>query len=297
MEKTRPETNRPSAARPAAKPVRTTLTLSGDEPRLPNGEIDFNHPYFDDAFEEDDTPRKLDLPDNADPLVPWSDIVKRPGQTITEGEITLHTRLAHRLFYGRKGGDGVEPVIGLVRFVSNLNTICAAAMQDDPYADQRMIEIETLMQNVKAFMKEELVTLNALLDSGSERRVKVKSIGSQEPATFRLKFQYSYGFLACDLLGLFDELANTALAAQHVGRLFAGDWTRTVGAAGRKMRHLFYRSTGFRYSGVCRDDFAANNAKARAVVAKYGEPPADILRGDRRPRWLPRRKPGEGKHA
>lgn len=269
------------------RPVkRTKLTLSGDEPRLPNGEVDYNHPYFDKDFELDETPKRLNLPDGGDPIVPYSDMIKRPGQTVTEGEITIHTRLAHRLFYGRRGIDGVEPIIGLVRFVSNTNTICGAATKDDPYADQRLLEIEDLMQGAETYMREELASLNDLLDAKSARRVKIKSIGSSKPSTFQLKFQYSYGFLAADLLGLFDELANTALAAQHVGRLFRDDWQRIMYAAGRKMRHLFFRSSGFRHSGARRNDFAANNARAQAAIEKYGDLPADVLRGDRRPKYV-----------
>ena len=266
--------------------ARTKLTLQGDEPRLPNGQVDYNHPYFDKDFEVDETPKRLKLPDGADPIVPWSDIVKRPGQTITEGEITLHTRLAHRLFYGRRGVDGVEAIVGLVRFVANTNGICAVAKLDDPYADARLIEIETLMQSLETSMNDDLTDLRDLLDTNSSRRVKINHIESEKPATFRLKFQYTYGFIASDLLGLFDELVNTALAAQHVGRLFRDDWTRITHTASRKMRHIFLRSTGFHHSGARRDDFAANNARAQRAVAKYGELPADILRGDRRPKHL-----------
>lgn len=227
--------------------------------------------------------------DHADPIVPYADVVKRPGRTITEGEITLHTRLAHRLFYGRKRAEGVEPIIGLVRFVSNTNAMCEAARLDDPYADWKLLQIEEEMRQLESRMETELKDLNIMIMPEEERRVKVKSLGSVKPATFCLSFQYTYGFRAADLLGLYDKLVNTALAAKQVGRFFEDDWSRVIGATSQRLRHIFNLSGGYRFSGTKRDDFAANNARARAAIEKYSELPADVLAGKRRPLWAPNR--------
>jgi hypothetical protein len=53
------------------------------------------------------------------------------------------------------------------------------------------------------------------------------------------------------------------------------------------MRHLF-KLAQFRASGATRDDFAANNARARAALEKLGQLPADVLQGLRRPQLGPR---------
>ena len=231
--------------------------------------------------------RKPEIPDQADPIVPYSDVVNTPGHTVTEGEITLHTRMGHRLFYGRRREGSVQPIIGLVRFVSNTNGICEAARLDDPYADWRLLQIEESLVSAEAATREYLATVRELLDDGDARRVRVKSLGSVKPATFRLSFQYAYGFRGADLLALFDQLAESALSAKHVGRLFSDDWNRTVNQSARMVRHLFALSASFRYSGASRDDIAANNARGREAVAKYGELPADVLQGERRPLLAP----------
>ncbi|MEE9494427.1 MAG: TIGR03761 family integrating conjugative element protein [Gammaproteobacteria bacterium] len=254
--------------------------------------VDFRDSEFDADFEED-TPvssrRTGDKEvDGADPIVPYSNVVKRPGHTVTEAEITLHTRLAHRLFYGRRRAENVEPIIGLVRFVSNTNAMCETSRQDDPYADAQLLKIEAAMDKLDHSMKEELEDIQTLLHPSEERRVVVKSLGSVAPATFRLSFQHTYGFRAADLLGLYDELVNSALAAQHVGRFFQDDWNRVIGTTSRHMRHAFFLSGGYRFSGAKRDDFAANNANARRALDKFGELPAEVLSGKRRPLWAPR---------
>ena len=50
---------------------------------------------------------------------------------------------------------------------------------------------------------------------------------------------------------------------------------------------MFSLAQQYRYSGTKRDDFAANNAAARAALEKYGELPQDVLEGERRSRFAP----------
>ncbi len=233
--------------------------------------------------------KRTELPDQADPVVPYADVVRKPGPTITEGEITLHTRMAHRLFYGRRADKKtrVEPIIGLVRFVTNTNGICKAAELNDPYADARLLEIEEAMLKAQHALGNHLASIRDMLDPGESRRVKVKVLRSAEPATFTLNFQYTYGYQGADLLGQYDELVNSALSAKHLGRLFDEDWTRIIHHSSRLLRHVFSLSSNFRFSGARRDDFAANNERARSAIEKYGELPPDVLAGHRRPKWAP----------
>src|SRR5690606_29296722 len=53
------------------------------------------------------------------------------------------------------------------------------------------------------------------------------------------------------------------------------------------LRSTFTLAQQYRYSGAIRDDFAANNAVARAAREKYGEVPQDVLEGLRRSRFAP----------
>jgi hypothetical protein len=47
-------------------------------------------------------------------------------------------------------------------------------------------------------------------------------------------------------------------------------------------------STQYRFTGVTRDDMAANNEKARSAIDKYGELPQDILEGRTRAKHAPK---------
>jgi hypothetical protein len=53
------------------------------------------------------------------------------------------------------------------------------------------------------------------------------------------------------------------------------------------LRSLFSLAQQYRFSGCIRDDFAANNAVARAAIEKFGELPQDVLEGTRRSRYAP----------
>ncbi len=218
----------------------------------------------------------------------------RPGTVFTEGEITLHTRLGHLLFFGRNkfnGGAGKPPIIGLQRFITNINSMCTQVhISDDPYADYYLLEIEQLLDDAREKLLETRKLLRELLDDGGDSgRVVVKSRGSDKPVTLPLRFKYTrYGFLASELLGLLDEVVQLALNASDTARLSPGDFRKILTESGRVVRRVFFESTRYRYFGAGRDDFAANNARARRAIEGHGfELPEDVLRGDRRPRWAP----------
>ncbi|MBT4451177.1 MAG: hypothetical protein HOC92_15875, partial [Gammaproteobacteria bacterium] len=45
--------------------------------------------------------------DNADPIVDPKLVSTKPGAIKTQGQFIVHTKLAHRLFYGRKKGTQI----------------------------------------------------------------------------------------------------------------------------------------------------------------------------------------------
>ena len=53
------------------------------------------------------------------------------------------------------------------------------------------------------------------------------------------------------------------------------------------LRSLFGLAQRYRLAGVNRDDMAANNARAREAVDKFGTLPQDILEGTRRSQFAP----------
>jgi len=244
---------------------------------------------FDDFFDDDESiAARPTHEDNADPVVMPNLVSKKPGALRTRGEVQLHTRLAHRLFYGRRRDDKnkIRPITGLVRFAINMNQINDLAARDDPYADQVMMDVEKALREAEILVQSNIGAVKDLLSDMDG--ITIKYNGSVEPVTVPLEFKTSYGFVAARLLYQYDKLVRMAQAAMHVGMMFEEDWGKVVRASGRSIRRAFGMSAGYRFSGVNRNDIAANNAAARAAKEKYGELPQSTLDGSKRGKFAPK---------
>ncbi len=240
------------------------------------------------ADEGDDSKPKTPVHgDNADALVMPNLVSKRPGMLRTCGEFLIHTRSAHRLFYGRRKDEkqGIKPITGLVRFALNMNQLSDLAAQDDPYADAVLLKVEQQMTEAERLIKNHVAAVEELLSD--MEGITISFHESVEPISVPLEFKTTYGFLAARLLGQYDKLVRLAQSAMHVGLFFQEDWARVVRKSGSVIRHVFGLSSSYRYTGVKRDDIAANNAVARRAIDQYGELPQAILEGSKRAKYAP----------
>lgn len=247
--------------------------------------------------------------DNADPITDPKLVSTKPGRVKTHGKFVVHTQLAHRLFYGRKKGtetvtiDGksfkkiVQPIIGVVRFGTNINGIYDMAAMDDPYADAKLIEIEDGLLMVRRLLETNIEALRQLL--GETDEMQITPAFSVKPITLPLEFRTPFfGYEATRIVKYFDRLVLLALTTKQTGDILDSDWNRLVNKPGTKIRSVFLLSTQYHVTGVTRDDFAANNAKARAAIEKYGELPQPILEGRKRAKYAPNiRRPGAGTNS
>ena len=245
---------------------------------------------FDEVFFADDAtthPKAPTHADDADPLVTPNLVNKRPGQLRTRGEITLHTRIAHRLFYGRRKDEkkGTKPITGLVRFAQNMNHISELASCDDPYADAVILQVEQTLTEVESLLKAHVMALEDLLSGSEDIRITVHD--SVDPIIVPLEFKTTFGFLAAKILSRYDKLVRLAQSAKHVGLFFEEDWGRVVRKSGRAIRHAFQLSSSYRFAGASRGDFAVQNAIAQSAVEKYGALPQAILEGSKRGKFAP----------
>jgi integrating conjugative element protein (TIGR03761 family) len=212
---------------------------------------------------------------------------ERPGPVQPKATIRLHTFIGHQLFFGRQDtrpGGGREQCFTL--FASNLNSLWTCAMADDPYADARLIQVEEQIDRVKVQLKELMALMDELLTSMEDAGIRAEAQSSVRPVDVPIGFRAVHAAVAVQLLGMTDRVILKALAARHFGLVTAQDWQRILSQTVTPMRHLFELSR-FRASGAARDDFAANNARARAALEKLGQLPADILQGLRRPKLGP----------
>lgn len=213
---------------------------------------------------------------------------ERPGPVQTKATIRLHTFIAHQLFFGRQDDPNrVYRDQCFVTFAANLNALWTCAQADDPYADARLIQIEEQIERARESIKNVLHVIEELLMSLHDAGIRTESHASVRPVDVPIAFRAVHAAVAVQLLGLVDRAIQKALAARHFGLVTMQDWQRILSQTSTPMRHLFELSR-FRASGATRDDFAANNARARTALEKLGQLPADILQGLRRPVLGPR---------
>jgi integrating conjugative element protein (TIGR03761 family) len=200
--------------------------------------------------------------------------------------LTLHTHHASRIWHGRAPAEGRPGIIGLNAFLAVMNKMKRGSEQDDPYSDWWMLRIEdkladtkTRLQGLREQVDQALADVPPALSLGENLNV--------QPVKLPLFVNAQLGFMAVYLLADYDDLARKLILAHHTALIDRGTLERWLDDGAHALRSLFSLAQQYKYSGAQRDDFAANNAVARAAHEKFGELPQDILEGTRRSRFAP----------
>jgi integrating conjugative element protein (TIGR03761 family) len=209
-----------------------------------------------------------------------------PGKLKTKGSVVIHTRSAHDLFYGRRGDreSGVSQIVGLTLFATNANNLSLLCKRDDPYAEAALIKIENLFDDIQKDLSNKIIHLNSILDNMGG--VTIDFHESEDPITIPLEFGTPYGYIATRCLSQYDKLVTLAYSAQHTGLISQKDWHCYVTETRTKLRHIFHLSTQYKFSGASRNDFASDNAVARAAIEKFGVLPPQILEREVRAQFV-----------
>jgi integrating conjugative element protein (TIGR03761 family) len=200
--------------------------------------------------------------------------------------LTLHTHHASRIWHGRAPAEGRPGIIGLNGFISIMNKLKRGAEQDDPYSDWWMLRIEEKITDTKA----RLQALREQVDQALADVPPALSVGENlnvQPVKLPLYVSSQLGFMAVYLLADYDDLARRLILAHHTALIDRSTMERWLNDGAHALRSLFSLAQQYKYSGAQRDDFAANNAVARAAREKYGELPQDVLEGTHRSRFAP----------
>ncbi|KGX70080.1 hypothetical protein Y026_980 [Burkholderia pseudomallei TSV28] len=201
-------------------------------------------------------------------------------------QLTLHTHHAARIWHGRAAAEGRPGIIGLNGFVAIMNKMKRGAEQDDPYSDGWMLRIEEKLTQTKATLQ----TLREQVDQALADVPPALTLGDNlniQPVRLPLFINAQLGFMAVYLLADYDDLARRLILAHHTAMIDRRTLERWLNEGAHALRSLFSLAQQYRYSGTQRDDFAANNAAARAAREKFGELPQDVLEGTRRSRFAP----------
>lgn len=200
--------------------------------------------------------------------------------------LTLHTHHASRIWHGRAAAEGRSGIIGLNGFIAVMNKMKRGSEQDDPYSDWWMLRVEEKLAQTKDLLQE----LREQVDQALADVPPALSLGENlnvQPVKLPLFVNAQLGFMAVYLLADYDDLARKLILAHHTALIDRSTLERWLNEGAHALRSLFSLSQRYRYSGCSRDDFAANNAAARAAIEKFGELPQDVLEGTRRSHYAP----------
>jgi len=208
------------------------------------------------------------------------------GALRSDMALTLHTHHAARIWHGRPRSEGRAGIIGLSGFVSVMSKMRRGAEQDDPYSDWWMLRIEEKLDDTK----KRLQVLREQVDQVLADIPGDLTLGDNlnvQPVKLPLFIHAQLGFLAVYLLADYDQLARRVILAHHTALIDRRTMDHWLNEGAHLLRSTFALAQQYRYSGAQRDDFAANNAVARAAREKWGDLPQDVLEGTRRSRYAP----------
>ncbi len=210
-----------------------------------------------------------------------------PGALHGETWLTLQTHQALMLVHGREALPDKPAIVGLIGFADRLRVIWQGARSDDPYADWWLIRIDEAIRSVSDFVEAQQATVSSQLEQLSSIDVAVAS--SERPTRIRLQFASPYAYQAAGLLARYDELVCAVVTAAHVGLLGLERRQQIQHSCARKLRSLFMLPQTYRYLKLSRATVRARTGRTHEARKAMGEIPEDILNGERRPPFAPRR--------
>ncbi|MBK5012156.1 TIGR03761 family integrating conjugative element protein [Pseudomonas sp. S60] len=200
--------------------------------------------------------------------------------------LTLHTHHAARLWQGRMGREGVHPIMGMAGYIGVTNLLKQASSQDDPFADWFMLQLEDKLLQAKAEMRA-LTKQVSRVERALPTQIDIGENLNIHPVTLPLFIGSQLGFLAVYLLTDYDTLVRRVLLAHHTALIGRPDMETWIDRGARELRSLFGLAQRYRLAGVSREDMAANNARARDAIDKFGTPPRKVLEGGHRSQFAP----------
>lgn len=204
------------------------------------------------------------------------------GALRNQASLVVQTRQAQFLLEGRAGARGI---LGLMRFSHRVGDVWRAAQQDDPYADWMLLRIEEAVDKGRAFIAEKNRALGHSLNSLGGLRIELAS--SQQPATVELGFGTPFGYMGAYLLGDFDELARSALTAQHCALLNRDRAAEIIRAGGHAVRRVYQLPALWKRTGLTREAVRQGTESAANAARLMGELPAGVLELSRRSKYAP----------
>lgn len=200
--------------------------------------------------------------------------------------IELYTNTALFLWKGREQTEERTYIISMPSFLKRLRNMENAISQDDPWADRTYYQLQLVIDEAEHALRSKKQTLDELLTSGHRRLTFPDSVTTR-PIVMEIAHHSRLGWRACDVLLAADDIAKLVMQAHHRGRIGKREnrvLIKEIETAVRRMMSVVAR---WKYSGVTRDDVAANTQPAQAAKSSMGDIEQEFLDGDLRSNFAP----------
>ncbi|MHB0818503.1 PFL_4669 family integrating conjugative element protein [Stutzerimonas stutzeri] len=212
------------------------------------------------------------------------------GSLRSDMSITMHTHHAARLWFGRRksedSGQSNHTIIGMPRFITLMDQMKNAAAQNDPYADHWLIRMEERLESARSEVRTLADQVDQLL-SNVPPAISIAENLNIQPVRLPLFIGCQLGYIGVYLLTEYDTLARRILLAHHTAMIGRKQMEQLLDRGAHEIRSCYGLAQQYRHAGVTRDDMAANNARARDTIEKFGTLPQEVLEGTVRSSYAP----------
>jgi len=225
------------------------------------------------------------LEEPKEPIVVPKTIDETPGGLRSDTRMIIQTREAQKLVVGRRGGKGVQPIIGLLKFGRRMKLIWMGAEIDDPYADWFLLRIENSLEEARELIAEKRKWLEDVLNSMESFDIGIAI--SQEPIVVHINLQNPYGYMGAYLIADYDMLCRSVFTAMHIGLIDRKTGSKVIHSAGRAIRRTFELSAQWKLTSINREDVRVRSERALKAIELFDECPEPVLSKEKRAKISP----------
>ncbi|ERF77908.1 PFL_4669 family integrating conjugative element protein [Gallibacterium anatis] len=212
------------------------------------------------------------------------------GALRTDITLTLHTHHATRLWQGKQVKQGDKTTTRIVSYpfcLSVLSRIHQHSAQDDPYADNYLLNIETKILSARKEISKLSDQIFDLYTDKIPEEIKLSNSFNVSPIEIPLIVKSAMGYQLIYLLADFDNLARIVMTGAHIAIMSRSDAGIIMNRAAHLIRSILGYIQRYQDAGVNRQDLKNGTALALAAIKRFGELPDDILSGQRRSQFAP----------
>lgn len=190
-------------------------------------------------------------------------------------KIEFYTKAAPQMLFSKRGGqngNGTHFIQGVDWFDTKLLKILNAVRQDDPFADQLLLNIESGIINLGNFYREEQLNIHALIEEkfqGANAEINIPKNSTSSTVEITLAHRLSYNLLW--LVKELDTLLYFLFYCDQYSILKVKDVKERRDVLKKKFRQVLAQINSWTSTGISREDLAYNTAKVKLAFEKNNE--------------------------